>query len=523
MQVSDRDTWMFAVRCLKNGPRRRKIRCTSGWPSCRSCQKRSIECRYAGISQDSSTVPPALRSPASTSVPDQHLGLLAQVSTAELLQAAGFFRDNFGSTLLFFFDPLTFATTFSNRELPQSLTSAVLALVARVSSWGSVAESWTYYRTASGLLQNSPDDVSLRRVQTYLVLCVYEVGCGLESRAWIHLGNAIRMAQILRLPVMDKPPSPFDWGKPEQTGDEDFLVRELKRRTFWSCFFLDKLLSNGRDRPSGIQEQDIFCDLPISEEDLVFRRFDQSLALSDPGWWQKGKHNLYVPLVRILFILGDITTWHGRGGRHADKRMPWESDMPFTVLDERLNEWERHIPAHLRYSLEAFTAISMISASQSKVWGMTYLFFFLAKASLHREYYPFVPQKGYTPCEGLFDPASTPPDWASPPPGWREGSVRQLLRNSQLITELYGWMISKLSPFPGVYPFMGLCLMTSSSVNLFFKSLDENRYDQCGSRKAIESSLKEGIQAMESLQQFWDLPAYWVSPAFFLVSRPPLT
>ena len=478
--------------CSHKRPRQRKIRCTSGWPSCRSCQKRSVECQYAGISQDTSTVPPALRSPPSTSVPDQNrLGHLSQISTTELLQAAEFFRDNFGSTLLFFFDPLTFATTFSNRELSQSLTFAVLALVARVSSWGSVAASWKYYRTASDLLRDSPDDVSLPRVQTYLVLCVYEVGCGLESRAWIHLGDAIRMAQILRLPVMDKPPSPFDWGKPEQNSDEDLLARELKRRTFWSCFFLDKLLSNGRDRPSGIQEQDIFCDLPISEEDLVFRRFDQSVALSDPDCWQKGKHNLYVPLVRILFILGDITTWHGRGGRHADKRMPWELDMPFTVLDERLNEWERHIPAHLQYSLEAFTALSMISVSQSKLWGLTYLFFFLAKASLHREYYPFVPQKGYTPCEGPFDPATTPTEWGSPTPGWREESVRQLLRNS--------WL-------------------TSSSVNLFFKSLDENGYAQCGTRREIESSFKEGMEAMENLQQFWDLPAYWVSPAFLFLA-----
>lgn len=435
---------------------------------------------------------------------------MLQISTTELQQAADFFRDNFGSTLLFFFDPLTFATTFSKREISQSLTLAVLALVARVSSWSSAADSWEYYSSARELLQSLGDDVSLQRVQTYLVLCVYEVGCGLESRAWIHLGDAIRMAQILRLPVMDKPPSPFDWGKPEQTGDEDLLARELKRRTFWSCFFLDKLLSNGRDRPSGIQEQDICCDLPVSEEDIVFRRFDLPLSLNNPNLWQRGKHNLFVLLIRILMIFGEITTWHGRGGRHADKREPWKSGMPFTVLDEKLTEWEKQIPAHLQYSLDAFTAISMVSISQSKLWGLSYLFFFLAKASLHREYYPFVPQKGYNPCEGQFDPSSTPDDWESPPPGWRRDSVRELLKSSYSITELYGWMMTKLSPFPGIYPFMGLCLMTSTVVNLFYLSLDETGFDQVGFRKSIESSLEEGIKAMEDLRRFWDLPTYWV-------------
>jgi hypothetical protein len=324
------------------------------------------------------------------------------------------------------------------------------------------------------------------------------------------------MAQILRLPVMDKPPSPFDWGKPEQTGDEDLLARELKRRTFWSCFFLDKLLSNCRDRPSGIQEQDIYCDLPISEEDLVFRRFDQSLSLTEPDLGKKGKHNLYVLLIRILLIFGEITTWHGRGGRHADKREPWKSGMPFTVLDEKLAEWEKQIPAHLRYSLDAFTALSMVSISQSKLWGLSYLFFFLAKASLHREYYPFVPQKGYNPCGGQFDPSSTPDDWESPPPGWRKESARELLRSSYSITELYDWMMTKLSPFPGVYPFMGLCLMTSTVVNLFYLSLDETGFDQVGFRTSIKSSLEDGIKAMESLRQFWDLPTYWVRTTSFL-------
>jgi hypothetical protein len=184
--------------------------------------------------------------------------------------------------------------------------------------------------------------------------------------------------------------------------------------------------------------------------------------------------------------------------------------MPFTNLDERLSEWEEQISAHLRYSLDAFTALSMISISQSKLWGLTYLFFFLAKASLHREYYPFVPRKGYTPCEGPFDPASTPDDWESPPPGWREDSVLKLLKSSQLIIELYGWMMAKLSPFPGVYPFMGLCLMTSTSVNLFLMSFDETGVDQFISRNDIGSSLENGIKAMENLKPFWDLPAYWV-------------
>jgi hypothetical protein len=77
--------------------------------------------------------------------------------------------------------------------------------------------------------------------------------------------------------------------------------------------------------------------------------------------------------------------------------------------------------------------------------------------------------------------------------------------------------MTKLSPFPGVYPFMGLCLMTSTVVNLFYLSLDETGFDKVGFHQRIESSLEEGINAMENLRQFWDLPTYWVSMTFFLI------
>lgn len=446
-----------------------------------------------------------VKSPSNDQIRD-----LSQIPAAELAQAADFFRDNFGSTLLFFVDPLTFSTKFCSGGLPPSLTFAILALTSRFSPWSSCDESRGYQDRARELLRGDSDEVSLHVIQTYLVHCVYEVGCGLESSAWVHLGNAIRMAQILRLSIMDKPSSYFDWGRPVRNANEDPVTVELKRRTFWSCFFLDKLLSNGRDRPSGIDEKDVCCHFPISEEDLIFRRFHQSSTLSNLDLSRGTSNNLYVSLARILSILGDIITWHGRGGRYIHTGAPWKSDMPFTVLDLKLKEWHRQMPSHLQYSKDTFVALSMLSSSQLKIWGLAYLFFFLAKIYLLREYIPFLPPKEYAPRDGPEKVESVSEDWGNAPSGWWKECLEDLAQSSDSITELFRLLTDKLSVFPGVYPFIGLCLMTTTIVHLVFAMIDEKGFDDATIPRKAEALLQDDIKAMESLSKFWELPKYWV-------------
>lgn len=407
-------------------------------------------------------------------------------------------------------DPLTFSTKFCAGELPLSLIFAILALTSRFSPWSSPDESRNYQDRARELLRRGSDEVSLHVVQAHLIHCVYEVGCGSESSAWIHLGNAIRMAQILRLSIMDKPNSYFDWGRPVRNANEDAITVELKRRTFWSCFFLDKLLSNGRDRPSAIDEKDVCCHFPISEEDFIFRRFHQPSNLSNVDLSHASSSNLYVSLAGVLSILGEIIIWHGRGGRYTDPAAPWKGDMAFTVLDHKLKEWHRQIPDHLRYSKETFAALSMLSSSQLKIWGLAYLFFFLAKVYLLREYIPFLPPKNYAPCDGPEKVESVSEDWGNAPPGWWEECFEDLVQSSQSITELFRLLTDKLHVFPGVYPFIGLCLMTTTNVHLVLSMIDEKGFDDTTIPRKAEALLQDDIKAMEALSQFWDLPKYWV-------------
>ncbi|KAK3060418.1 hypothetical protein LTR53_020121, partial [Teratosphaeriaceae sp. CCFEE 6253] len=49
-------------------------------------------------------------------------------------------------------------------------------------------------------------------------------------------------------------------------GDLTFTDREIRRRTMWSCFLMDRFTSSGTDRPIFVAEQYIRAQLPIRED-----------------------------------------------------------------------------------------------------------------------------------------------------------------------------------------------------------------------------------------------------------------
>jgi hypothetical protein len=48
--------------------------------------------------------------------------------------------------------------------------------------------------------------------------------------------------------------------------------QEIRRRTFWSCFIMDRYISSGKHRPLRLNIDDIRVPLPISEEAFTFGR-----------------------------------------------------------------------------------------------------------------------------------------------------------------------------------------------------------------------------------------------------------
>ena len=109
--------------------------------------------------------------------------------------------------------------------------------------------------------------------------------------------------------------------EPVPDKDENvFQNREIKRRTIYSAFILDKFLESGKDRRERIRTDQIKVQLPCSDEDFRFGSdvktghiVPDGIELVDKGVLDSSQVlSIYI---RLVDILGKFMTWSCNGGR----------------------------------------------------------------------------------------------------------------------------------------------------------------------------------------------------------------
>ena len=96
------------------------------------------------------------------------------------------------------------------------------------------------------------------------MLTGHDWGAGNGRRAWIYLGMAIRLVEVMDLTR--------ETGVPRNRVPtrEEFIQAEVRRRTAWTCFLMDSLLSGGKGRKRSLAAQDMSIQLPCERENFVF-------------------------------------------------------------------------------------------------------------------------------------------------------------------------------------------------------------------------------------------------------------
>lgn len=217
----------------------------------------------------------------------------------------------------------------------------------------------------------------------------------------------------------------------------DPLKAETRRRTFWSCFLLDRTISDGNERPCGLKVPKISSlRMPGSDADFASGRKGMGAKFDpDPPAWslsvrvieqrreeeeeamekererkrleERGgqvprsrtttfnnvepEADLYGFTLRIADIWRSVASYIGAGGRNVDRRPPWQSDSTFFALAGQLNEFGDRLPKELRYSTQTLIAHCMTSSMDARLFGMLHLLFATASHVLHRDYLPFLP------------------------------------------------------------------------------------------------------------------------------------
>ncbi|KAI9750735.1 MAG: hypothetical protein M4579_006336 [Chaenotheca gracillima] len=189
------------------------------------------------------------------------------------------------------------------------------------------AISRRYYDISMQLLQPTLlRDGSLEKVQALLLGTRYLQSSNSPEECWNVLGLAVRIAYGLEL---HRPP-------PEEDG---FNLKETKKRVWYACFTLDKLLSMIYGRPSAIDSSEANCPLPEDlDDDCIYPH-----RLLYPTPKRASTMSFSIEVAKLYRIL-ESATHLNTDMETASGELVAQSVMS---LDEKYQKWYRELPPEL--------------------------------------------------------------------------------------------------------------------------------------------------------------------------------
>ncbi|KAF5639060.1 transcription factor [Fusarium sp. NRRL 52700] len=243
--------------------------------------------------------------------------------------------------------------TFANDNIDgedQFLLEAVLALSA-LHVTDSEIDADSQFKTANTVVrhyrrleQASSREYSNRptitTIRANLVLGLCELLTMAGSKAWLHIGLAIRFAQTLRM-------------RSERNRRLSLYQREIRRRTSWACITLDRIFAYSTFRTQTIALNSVELYLPCSEAAFVFGRENPGPRIEDLGReLQDNSGSLALAyLVKTLLFWSPIAQslvehyrrlLSGKHGAEAWERY-WQSEAAMTG-------WLNSLPSGMKWS-----------------------------------------------------------------------------------------------------------------------------------------------------------------------------
>ena len=249
--------------------------------------------------------------------------------------------------------------------LPPVLVLSVCAISARFSNHPKLNTAPQFLRgeewgsAARDILIKRYEWPNITILTCLLIMGLHEFGTCHGGRSWSLGGQAIRMAFALQL----HKDLEYDPQRVNGRTQLSFIDREIRRRTMWACFVMDRFTSSGTDRPTFISEDMVKIPLPIKEkyfqldmpgptETLTGEVLDPVSA--DEGQLADAKENMGVAayMIRVVSIWGRIITYINRGGKDADPHPMWSAESEYSKIVKQTDDFIASLPESLDYTPE---------------------------------------------------------------------------------------------------------------------------------------------------------------------------
>ena len=278
--------------------------------------------------------------------------------------------------------------------------------------------------------------------------------------------------------------------KNDKKSELSFTDREIRRRTMWSCFLMDRFNSSGTERPMFADEETIKVQLPINESNFQMEIPGPTESLdgrvpnpvsSDTGQLTDAKDNMGVAayMVRIIALWGRVIKYLNMGGKEKDPYPLWDHKSGFAELRQQANDFKTSLPARLENTKE-----NLRNHAVEKL-GNQFLFMHIASNQvvlfLHRFAIPTAP--------GARNPMEMPTAFVS------EAGPAAIDAANQIST-----LLIEASGHHAVAPFMGYCAFVSSTVHVW-GIFSKNESLEASSKRHLASNVKY----IGQMKKYWGM------------------
>ncbi|KAF2710965.1 hypothetical protein K504DRAFT_480991 [Pleomassaria siparia CBS 279.74] len=260
----------------------------------------------------------------------------------------------------------SFMRKLASGKVPPVLILAICAISARFSSHPQLRSEPCFLRGDNWA--ERAREISLKRYDSpnitilivYLLLGLHEFGTCQGGRSWMFGGMAQRMAYALQLhKELEYDPSSNEVNRSPLS----LTDREIRRRTMWSCFLMDRFNSSGTDRPLFVHEQYIEVQLPVKEHLYLHEIQAPTEDLEgnvpnpvppDSGQLANPKENMGVAsyTIRLVCIWGKLVKYMNLGGKERESEPMWSPKSTFFGIRKEARDFKDALPEMLLYGPE---------------------------------------------------------------------------------------------------------------------------------------------------------------------------
>ena len=266
--------------------------------------------------------------------------------------------------------------------------------------------------------------------------------------------------------------------------------REIRRRTMWACFMMDRFNSSGTERPTCASEEHIKTHLPNKEfnfhneipgptETLDGGKPNPPPPETGPATDPRENMGVASYIVRIIVLWGRVIRYLNLGGKERDKHELWHPNSHFGELRKQAEDFQLSLPLDLQYNADNLAMHA--SERLANQFLLLHISFHQVVLFLHRYAIPTTP--------GTIVANEVPKEFLS-------DSARTAVEAADQISEL----ISHALKHSLYAPFAGYCAFTSSTVHIWSKYSKQPRLQASADQK-----LKINIEYIKRMEKYWGM------------------